>query len=136
MEHCPGGAAQPRHLVSRNVRQPAILRPCAASCSPHSSGGPGALGLSGQDGLGCWTIGIGHLIDWRKGGRLPDAIIDALFSLGCHERTVRRVRGVRVVQVRCLPDPHPLRWAPTLSRFKARERRTSAKGALDFGLKE
>lgn len=33
-----------------------------------------------EDSLGYLTIGIGHLIDQRKGGRLPDAIIDALFE--------------------------------------------------------
>ena len=33
-----------------------------------------------QDSLGYWTIGIGHLIDKRRGGRLPDPIIDALFD--------------------------------------------------------
>lgn len=32
------------------------------------------------DSLGYLTIGIGHLIDERKGGRLPDSIIDALFE--------------------------------------------------------
>lgn len=34
-----------------------------------------------QDSLGYWTIGIGHLIDARKGGSLPPSIIDALFQL-------------------------------------------------------
>ena len=29
-----------------------------------------------QDHKGYWTIGIGHLIDERRGGRLPDHIID------------------------------------------------------------
>lgn len=33
-----------------------------------------------QDHLGYWTIGIGHLIDKRKGGGLPDHIIDALLE--------------------------------------------------------
>ncbi len=33
-----------------------------------------------QDSLGFWTIGVGHLIDDRKGGKLPDAIIDALLD--------------------------------------------------------
>lgn len=33
-----------------------------------------------QDSLGYWTIGVGHLIDRRKGGSLPDHIIDALFE--------------------------------------------------------
>lgn len=29
-----------------------------------------------QDSLGYWTIGVGFLIDRRKGGRLPDAVRD------------------------------------------------------------
>src|SRR5690554_533527 len=29
-----------------------------------------------QDSLGYWTIGVGFLIDKRKGGRLPDAVRD------------------------------------------------------------
>lgn len=33
-----------------------------------------------QDSLGYWTIGVGHLIDRRKGGKLPDHIIDALLD--------------------------------------------------------
>jgi lysozyme len=33
-----------------------------------------------QDSLGYWTIGVGHLIDPRKGGRLPEHIIDALLE--------------------------------------------------------
>lgn len=33
-----------------------------------------------QDSLGLWSIGVGHLVDKRKGGRLPDHIIDALFE--------------------------------------------------------
>lgn len=38
-----------------------------------------------EDSLGYLSIGIGHLIDQRKGGRLPDAIIDALFEHDLHE---------------------------------------------------
>lgn len=33
-----------------------------------------------QDHMGFWTIGVGHLIDQRRGGRLPDHIIDALLD--------------------------------------------------------
>lgn len=33
-----------------------------------------------QDSLGFWTIGVGHLVDRRKGGRLPDHIVDALLD--------------------------------------------------------
>lgn len=40
-----------------------------------------------SDSLGFLTIGIGHLIDQRKGGRLPDPIIDALFEHDLHEHT-------------------------------------------------
>lgn len=32
------------------------------------------------DSLGYLTIGVGHLVDERKGGGLPDEIIDALFD--------------------------------------------------------
>ena len=33
-----------------------------------------------QDSLGYWTIGVGHLIDKRKAGGLPDHVIDALLE--------------------------------------------------------
>lgn len=33
-----------------------------------------------QDSLGYWTVGVGHLIDERKGGFLPDFIIDTLLE--------------------------------------------------------
>lgn len=39
------------------------------------------------DSLGFLTIGIGHLIDERKGGKLPEHIIDALFEHDFHEHT-------------------------------------------------
>lgn len=33
-----------------------------------------------RDSLGYWTIGVGHLIDRRKGGHLPEHIIDDLLE--------------------------------------------------------
>ena len=33
-----------------------------------------------QDSLGWWTIGVGHLIDGRKGGSIPPEISDALLD--------------------------------------------------------
>lgn len=33
-----------------------------------------------KDSMGFWTIGVGHLIDKSKGGRLPEHIIDALLD--------------------------------------------------------
>ena len=38
------------------------------------------------DSLGYWTIGVGHLIDRRRGGRLPDPIIDALLDGDIEEK--------------------------------------------------
>jgi lysozyme len=40
----------------------------------------GRINHAYQDSLGYWTIGVGHLIDPRKGGRLPEHIIDALLE--------------------------------------------------------
>jgi lysozyme len=39
------------------------------------------------DSLGLLTIGVGHLIDHRKGGYLPDCIIDALLNWDIDEHT-------------------------------------------------
>lgn len=47
-----------------------------------------------QDSLGYWTIGIGHLIDRRKGGKLPDQIIDQLFQYDLLEHAAELVRAL------------------------------------------
>lgn len=39
------------------------------------------------DSLGFLTIGVGHLIDARKGGQLPEPIIDALLDYDIAEKT-------------------------------------------------
>lgn len=39
-----------------------------------------------QDSLGYWTIGVGHLIDKRKGGKMPDVIIDMLLRYDIDEK--------------------------------------------------
>ena len=38
-----------------------------------------------QDSLGYWTIGVGHLVDKRRGGKLPEHIIDALLDYDIDE---------------------------------------------------
>ena len=45
-----------------------------------------------QDSLGYWTIGVGHLIDARKGGELPDTIINDLLSydIDAHQHDIER----------------------------------------------
>ena len=40
----------------------------------------GRVSYAYQDSLGYWTIGVGHLIDKRKGGSLPESIIDSLLD--------------------------------------------------------
>jgi len=39
-----------------------------------------------QDSLGYWTIGVGHLIDHRKGGSIPDEIVVALLKYDCAQK--------------------------------------------------
>lgn len=40
-----------------------------------------------QDSRGFWTIGVGHLIDERKGGSLPQAIIDDILDYDIEKHT-------------------------------------------------
>lgn len=42
-----------------------------------------------QDSLGYWTIGVGHLIDRRKGGHLPPSVIDLLLDLDIAEHQAK-----------------------------------------------
>ncbi len=44
-----------------------------------------------KDSLGYLTIGVGHLIDERKGGGLPEGIIDALLDYDIREHWDRLV---------------------------------------------
>jgi lysozyme len=47
----------------------------------------GRRGSAYQDSLGYWTIGVGRLIDERKGGRLTDDEIDYLLANDIREKT-------------------------------------------------
>jgi lysozyme len=42
-----------------------------------------------QDSLGYWTIGVGHLVDQRKGGRLPDEVIWDLLDRDIKDKQAR-----------------------------------------------
>lgn len=53
-----------------------------------------------QDSLGYWTVGVGHLVDKRRGGKLPDPIIDALLDWD--------IQAVQAELTRALP------WVPEL----------------------
>lgn len=41
-----------------------------------------------QDHLGYWTIGVGHLVDQRKGGGLSDNIINLILQEDVREKTL------------------------------------------------
>jgi len=47
-----------------------------------------------QDSLGYWTIGVGHLIDRAKGGRLPEDIIDLLLDHDIEEHSEALYRAL------------------------------------------
>lgn len=48
----------------------------------------GRVSYAYQDSLGVWTIGVGHNIDKRRGGKLPEHIIDALLDSDIREKTL------------------------------------------------
>lgn len=48
----------------------------------------GEIPYAYQDSEGYWTIGVGHLIDKRKGGGLPKEIIDALLDWDIRQKTI------------------------------------------------
>lgn len=49
-----------------------------------------------QDSEGYWTIGVGHLIDKRKGGKLPKHFIDMLLEYDIFEKIDELDKGLPV----------------------------------------
>lgn len=47
-----------------------------------------------QDSLGYWTIGVGHLIDKRRGGKLPDHFIDLLLDYDIEKHRAELFRAL------------------------------------------
>lgn len=70
----------------------------------------GRIAHAYTDSLGFLTIGVGHLIDERKGGKLPEHIIDALFEHDMEEHinelliTLPWMRDLDVVRQAVLID--------------------------------
>ena len=54
----------------------------------------GRVPFAYQDSLGFWTIGVGHLIDQRKGGGLPDPIIDLLLDYDIQSKTTELFKAL------------------------------------------
>ena len=52
----------------------------------------GVISYAYQDHLGYWTIGVGRLIDKRKGGRLTDAEINVLLANDIAEKRAQLAR--------------------------------------------
>ena len=95
------------------------------------------------DSLGYLTIGIGHLVDERKGGKLPEHIIDALFEHDLHEHanelfaTLPWVRDLDPVRQAVLIDLYfnlrrnLLEFKATLAHFQAGNWQQAADAMLD-----
>lgn len=96
-----------------------------------------------SDSLGYLTIGVGHLIDQRKGGRLPEPIIDALLDHDIHEHanelfaTMPWVRNIDPVRQAVLVDMYfnlrrgLLGFKETLQHFEAGNWDAAASAMLD-----
>lgn len=68
-----GPICQPLAMVAQDV-------PHFATIAAHLEREEGRIRHAYQDHLGYWTIGVGRLIDKRKGGHLSDAEIDMLLA--------------------------------------------------------
>jgi lysozyme len=91
-----------------------------------------------QDSLGYWTIGVGHLIDPRKGGRLPETLIDALLDYDIAEKKrelfaalpwvpyLDPVRQAVLVDMYFNLGPQFLKWKVTLGYVEAGRYREAA----------
>src|SRR3546814_3574436 len=53
---------------------------CSSDLTKHLNREEGRIPHAYQDSLGYWTIGVGRLIDKRKGGRLTNVEIDMLLA--------------------------------------------------------
>lgn len=70
------GAPAAKLTPSRACLDPRLF----AAMSTHLNREEGRIPHAYQDHLGFWTIGVGRLIDKRKGGRLTDEEIDHLLA--------------------------------------------------------
>lgn len=95
-----------------------------------------------EDHLGFLTIGVGHLIDKRKGGRLPDSIIDALLDYDIAEKTelaarfpgwdrLDDIRRAMLVSMCFQMGGKPLRWPNFCRALEAGDYLEAAKHGLD-----
>ena len=73
-------AAIDRSLSAREVTGTVLDPALFAAMRSHLGREEGRVPYAYQDNLGFWTIGVGRLIDKRKGGHLSDAEIDMLLA--------------------------------------------------------
>jgi len=81
---------EPAKPGKKTLANPADANPTSvphfAVMAEHLENEEGRVRHAYQDHLGYWTIGIGRLIDKRKGGRLTDAEIDFLLANDIREK--------------------------------------------------
>lgn len=72
------------NAVLTAMREPIVITASAvphfAMIAAHLEDEEGRVGHAYKDNLGFWTIGVGRLIDARKGGHLSNAEIDLLLA--------------------------------------------------------
>src|SRR3546814_6643626 len=67
--------------------QPDALSELVALATKHLNREEGRIPHAYQDSVGYWTIGVGRLIDKRKGGRLTNVEIDMLLANDIADKT-------------------------------------------------
>lgn len=85
----------------------AAADPSRAMKIKHLRREEGVIPYGYQDHLGFWTIGVGRLIDKRKGGRLTDAEIDILLSNDIEEKEADLAKhaGLKAAWAKVKDDP-------------------------------
>ena len=85
----------------------AAADPSRAMKIKHLRREEGVIPYAYQDHLSFWTIGVGRLIDKRKGGRLTDPEIDMLLSNDIDEKEadLAEKAGLKAAWARVKDDP-------------------------------
>lgn len=83
------------------------VSPAQAMKIKHLRREEGVIPYAYQDHLSYWTIGVGRLIDKRKGGRLTDAEIDMLLLNDIQEKEadLEKHAGLKAAWARVKNDP-------------------------------
>lgn len=103
--------------VLKAAEKPALALPAGLSApdvphfaiiAAHLEREEGRISSAYKDHLGYWTIGVGRLIDKRKGGRLTDAEIDTLLANDIREKAAQLAKhpGTKAAWAAVKDDPY------------------------------